>query len=345
MKEFLSSTTGKIIAAAVGILLVIAIILLATSGAGASNTTRGIGLDKSIDVALADAGLHRDQVSGLQGHFDKDDGLDAYEVSFIANNYEYEYTIKASDGAILDCKIESPEGLQVTSEQARDIGTDEALKAALNHAGLKKDDIELTKSRKGSEDGHVVYEFDFLKDNVAYEYDIDAATGGVIEFSREVINKKESTSADGNSSQAGAGTAPAKSEAPKSDTQKTDSAKSDGSKSDAAKSDAAKTDSGKSGTSADSGTKSDYIGTDKAKAIALENVGVKASAATFTAAKLDRDDGRYVYEIDFYTSDREYDYEIDATSGKILERDSEPLDDWDDDDDDDDDDWDDDWDD
>ena len=308
MKEFLSSTTGKIIAAAVGILVVIAIILLATSGAGAEGTTRGIGLDKSIEVALADAGLRRDQVSGLQGHFEKDDGLDAYDVSFTANNYEYEYTIKASDGAILDCKIESPEGLQVTSQQARDIGTDKALEAALTHAGLKKADIELTKSRKGTEDGHAVYEFDFLKDNVAYEYDIDAATGGVIEFSREVINKKESTSADGNSSQAGNGTA-----------------------AEPAKSDAPKTDSGKSDGSANSGTKSDYIGTDKAKSIALENAGVKTANATFTAAKLDRDDGRYVYEIDFYTSDREYDYEIDASTGKILERDSELLDDWDDD--------------
>ena len=192
----------------------------------------------------------------------------------------------------------------------------EALKAALNHAGLKKADIELTKSRKGSEDGHAVYEFDFLKDNVAYEYDIDAATGGVIEFSREVINKNESTSADGNSSQAGAGTAPESAEA---DAPKTDSAKPK--------------DSGY-------GTSSDYIGTDKAKSIALENAGVKAADASFTAAKLDRDDGRYVYEIDFYTSDREYDYEIDALSGKILEKDSEPLDDWDDDDDDrDDDEW------
>ncbi len=310
MKEFFSSTTGKLITAAVGILLVIAIILLTTSGAGASSTTRGIGLDKSIDVALADAGLSREQVSGLQGHFHKDDGLDAYDVSFIANNYEYDYTIKASDGAILECKIESPEGLQVTAQQARDIGTDEALNAALKHAGVKKSDIELTKSRKGSEDGHIVYEFDFLQDNVAYEYDIDGVTGGVIEFTREVIDKKESTSAEGNSAQAGSGTAaaPAKSDEPKSDVSTQAPAQPK-----------------------EPGNASSYIGIDKAKSIALENAGIKASDATFTAARLDRDDGRYTYEIDFYTSDREYDYEIDAVTGKILERDSEPLDDWDDD--------------
>ena len=161
MKEFFSSTTGKIITAAVGILLVIAIILLATSGAGASSTTRGIGLEQSINAALADAGLSRDQVSGLQGHFDKDDGPDAYEVSFYANSCEYEYTIKASDGDILECKIESPEGQRVTAQQARDlekdskpaksasnassdyIGIDKAKSIALQNAGIDRLRLDL----------------------------------------------------------------------------------------------------------------------------------------------------------------------------------------------------------
>ena len=286
MKEFFRSTWGKIAAVAVAAAVILAIFLLTTSGAGADSTAIGIGLDQSIAKALANAGLKEDQVRNLQGHFEKDDGLDAYEVSFTANNYEYEYIIKAADGAILECKIESPEGLQVTADSARDIGQEKALNAALTHAGLKQSEVELTKSRKDSEDGYLVYEFDFLKDNVSFEYDVDGTTGGILEFSREVINKSEATSADGNSSQAGAGTVSAGS--------------------------------------------SEYIGADKAKVIALENAGVKASAATFTAAKLDRDDGRYVYEIDFYTQEKEYDYEIDAASGKILEQESEPLDDWDD---------------
>ena len=313
MKEFLTSTKGKIAAAAVGILVVIGIILLATGSAGAANTTRGIGLDKSVAVALADAGLKEDQVANLQGHFETDDGLDAYDVSFTANNYEYEYTIKASDGAILECKIESPEGLHVTAEEARDIGQDKALSQALAHAGLKKSEVELTKSRKSSDDGAIVYEFDFLKDNVEYEYEVDGTTGGVREFSREVLDKKAGTSADGNSSQAG-GTL-----------EDSGSGSSNGS-------DSSGSSGGKDSAADNGGGSSSYIGADKAKSIALSDAGVKAATATFTTAKLDRDDGRYVYEIDFYTTDTEYDYEIDATTGKILERDSEPLDDRDDDD-------------
>ena len=96
--------------------------------------------------------------------------------------------------------------------------------------------------------------------------------------------------------------------------------------------------SGKNTTS--SKPSSSYIGIDKAKSIALKDAGLSASSVTFTKAKLDREDGIRVYEIEFFTRDMEYEYEINATSGKIRDKDIEFNDDWDDDDWDDDD-WDD----
>ena len=61
------------------------------------------------------------------------------------------------------------------------------------------------------------------------------------------------------------------------------------------------------------------IGEEKAKQIALEHAGVSASKAAFTKVKLDWDDGKQVYEIEFYQKNQEYDYEIDALTGKVLE--------------------------
>ena len=61
---------------------------------------------------------------------------------------------------------------------------------------------------------------------------------------------------------------------------------------------------------------------EEAKAKALENAGLTASQVTFTEAKLERDDGREIYDIEFYTADyKEYDYEIDAKTGAVLEMD------------------------
>lgn len=77
---------------------------------------------------------------------------------------------------------------------------------------------------------------------------------------------------------------------------------------------------------------STYIGKAKAKSIALKDAGVSASSATFTKTKLDYEDGIRVYEIEFYTNSAEYEYEINARTGKIRDVDVEHFDcddDWD----------------
>ena len=47
------------------------------------------------------------------------------------------------------------------------------------------------------------------------------------------------------------------------------------------------------------------------------------SVLPYSKAKLDDDDDRGVYEIEFYVGNTEYDYEIDAHSGAILEASAE----------------------
>lgn len=60
-------------------------------------------------------------------------------------------------------------------------------------------------------------------------------------------------------------------------------------------------------------------GEEAAKAAALAHAGLKAGDVTFVTCKLDWEDGRQVYEVEFYTPDgREYDYEIDAATGEIA---------------------------
>ena len=55
-----------------------------------------------------------------------------------------------------------------------------------------------------------------------------------------------------------------------------------------------------------------FIGVDRAKSIALGHAGVSASSVAFSKAKLD-DDGRGVYEIEFYVGNTEYDYTMMPT--------------------------------
>ena len=74
----------------------------------------------------------------------------------------------------------------------------------------------------------------------------------------------------------------------------------------------------------------DYISVDRAKQIALNDAGVKESNAVFLRANLDWDDGRMKYEVEFYSGNTEYDYDIDAVTGAILssDRDMEDFQIW-----------------
>ena len=77
-----------------------------------------------------------------------------------------------------------------------------------------------------------------------------------------------------------------------------------------------------SGTSSQSTGGSAAITEDQAREIALADAARTAEEVTFLKTKLDRDDGRLVYDVEFYTADyTEYDYEIDAADGTVLSSD------------------------
>ena len=64
------------------------------------------------------------------------------------------------------------------------------------------------------------------------------------------------------------------------------------------------------------------ITAEQAKAAALNHAGLTSSQVTFIQSKLDWEDGRQVYDVEFYTADyKEYDYEIDASTGEVVKYD------------------------
>ena len=61
------------------------------------------------------------------------------------------------------------------------------------------------------------------------------------------------------------------------------------------------------------------ISADKAKEIALNHAGVLKEDATFLRTERDSENGKAVYEVEFYSKDKkEYGYEIDANTGEII---------------------------
>ncbi len=60
------------------------------------------------------------------------------------------------------------------------------------------------------------------------------------------------------------------------------------------------------------------IGEAAAKAAALKHAGLSESDVTRLEVKIDRENGRLVYEVEFYVGNTEYEYDIDAYTGEII---------------------------
>ena len=76
------------------------------------------------------------------------------------------------------------------------------------------------------------------------------------------------------------------------------------------------------GSGSQSGTAS-AVTEDEARKTALSDAGVTEEQITGIRVKKDHDDGRQVYDVEFYSDNKEYDYEIDASTGEILSSDFE----------------------
>lgn len=59
---------------------------------------------------------------------------------------------------------------------------------------------------------------------------------------------------------------------------------------------------------------------EQAKEIALADAGITEADASHLRGRLDYDDGKKIYDVEFYAGDTEYDYEILADSGEIYEK-------------------------
>lgn len=81
--------------------------------------------------------------------------------------------------------------------------------------------------------------------------------------------------------------------------------------------------SGQNVTDTPAETQGTVISKDAAKKAALSHAGASAENVERFESKLDFEDGRQVYEIEFNFEGFEYDYEIDAKTGEILKFDKE----------------------
>ena len=233
------------------------------------------------------------------------------------------------------------------------IGADKASLFAFADAGVDPVSARNVQSEFEFENGRFIYEVDFISDETKYDYWIQASDGTVIKKNVKILNQNN-TNKDAEvipTTDASAVTIPdaadtanddAAAAVPEVPSDDADTAYDDAaaavpevpsdadisplSEPSADVPDAPVIDLGPADEPAEAflnpqknGEGSGFIGIDRAKEIALNHAGKSSSSVSFSKVKLDDDDGEVVYEIEFYIGSIEYDYEIDAYSGTILE--------------------------
>ena len=138
-----------------------------------------VTIEAAKSTALKHAGLSESQVTFTKSRLDRDDGQQIYEIEFYSSNAEYDYDIDAATGKIVGYEKKNIGGI---SNGGNLITADEAKNIALGHAGLSAAEVVFTKSKLDRDDGRQIYEIEFRIGRTEYEYEIDAATGSIIEF-------------------------------------------------------------------------------------------------------------------------------------------------------------------
>ena len=182
---------------------------------------------------------------------------------------------------------------QSSQEQTQMIPMEEAQEAALKAADIEAADADISATTLSEVAGVACYKVEFTSGEYAYAYTINAETGAVMEMS----SQEQNAQASGTQTE----TADPAASAP---------AQTSGSASAQAQTSAA--------APAQNATGTGTVDEAAAQKIALEHAGVKAADATITKSKLDYEDGRQVYDIEWYAGGAKYDYEIAADTGEII---------------------------
>lgn len=317
LKEFFATPqkNAVTIACILVILATAGTCIVYAAGAFTQPTADAIGREDAQRFAFADAGVDPVEAKAVHVKYERWQGTFVYEVEFIAGDTEYEYKIDAADGSVVKKESKTVIGPEATSPPQNSITLEEAREIALADAGLAREDVTFTNVEQDTEGGVPVYEFEFYGSGVEYEYEINAQTGAIYSKSMVTYVGQGSVSPTPPPAQTNP---PARTDPPAQSTAPAPTARPT----------APQPSSGFTppepptppASQSQQPSSQSKITADQAKSAALADAGLSASDVQYIKAELDRENGTWVYEVEFQTSTHEYEYEINAHTGAVYSK-------------------------
>lgn len=263
-----------------------------------------ITADEALQVALVHAGVAFEDLRELEVDLDSERGVLHYEIEFNSAGFEYEYDVDAITAAVLKHEKEA-ERDKTHVDLGATISANEALDIALAHANVAQADLKDLEIELDKDDGRLSFEIEFKVDRVEHEFDIDAKTGEIIKFEKDIRATATTVAPTTQAPTQATTAAPTTQATTQAPTQATTPAPTT--------------------TKAPART---VMSSDAALNVALSHVGVSRDSIWDLDLELDKDDGRLLYEIEFNAGSYEYEFDIDAYSGTIIEFEKDHDDDY-----------------
>lgn len=295
----------------------------------------------AVKFAYVDAGISPKSVPSYEAMLLKEDGIYVYKVVISSDDTKYKYTIAANNGEVISsesARIAQNKKNNTSSSDTTGVEENTANNSSNNADTLEKNVknvISNSKSKDKPDDNKAA---DNKTTGSTAENDV-AETDNPAQGKSDIKNVTDNTNANNNMADKKPDN---KNSDDKNSNDNIDGKKASGKKASGKKkskknvvgnnrhhtntdNETNNTSTGKTSTVSEVAASRHYISMDMAKSITLKDAGFRPSFVTFEKALLKKDDGKVMYEIEFFTSAYEYEYEVDAYTGAILSKDVDPL--------------------
>ena len=289
----------------------------------------------AVKFAYVDAGISPKNAPSYEAKLLKEDGIYVYKVVISSDDTKYKYTIAANNGEVI-----SSESARIAKNKKTNTSSSDTTSVEENAANNSSN-----KANTSEKTGKNVISNAKSKDKPNNKATDNQTTGSTavndvaendkpVQGKSDIKNVADNTNANNNIDD--------KKPDKKNSNDNIDGKKASGKKASGKKkrkknvvdnnrhhistdNETNNTSTGKTSTVSEVAASRHYISMDMAKSITLKDAGFRPSFVTFEKALLKKDDGKVMYEIEFFTSAYEYEYEVDAYTGAILSKDVDPL--------------------
>lgn len=153
------------------------------------NSTITMTEDEAKNIALQKVGKIADEVTFTKVRLDRYKSQTVYDVVFYDTLKEYEMSVNVDTSEVVSYKENNLNNSTInnnTTNTGNYIGTDKAKEIALNHAGLSNSQVTFKKVKLDIDYDFATYEIEFYHNYYEYEYEIDAITGEILKYERDM---------------------------------------------------------------------------------------------------------------------------------------------------------------